>query len=194
VRSDDPTGPLADDAVMATANAYFKHGRWDDADYHYGLLRNEYPKSEFQYQAHLLGLQTKLKKYQGADYEGKPLDEAEELINQLVTQFPRELGDERERMLKIRAEIRTQKAMREWNIAEFYSQSKHYGAARIYYENIAKTYPDTSVAKEALAKIGEIKDLPAEPTSHLKWLEELFPESKKNGPSIASRPDGTRTR
>jgi len=54
-----------------------------------------------------------------------------------------------------------QKAMREWNVAEFYVQSKHYGAARIYYENIAKTYPDTPVAKEALAKIGEVTSVPS---------------------------------
>ena len=30
---------------MATANAHFLKGRWEDADYHYGLLRTEYPRA-----------------------------------------------------------------------------------------------------------------------------------------------------
>jgi len=190
VRLDDPTGPWADVSIMATANSHFTHGHWTDADYYYGLLRTEYPKSRYQYYAHLLGLQAKLKKYQGPDYEGKPLDEAEELISQLLTQFPHELGNEREKVILVKADIRRQKAMREWNIAQFYENGKYYGAAKIYYASIAKTYADTPVAKEALAKIDQIKDLPPVPASKLKWLEELFPESKKNGPTIASLPSG----
>ena len=67
VRLKDPTGPLADDAVMATANAYFIDGQWDEADHHYTILRKDYPKSAFQVQAHLLGLQCTLKKYQGPE-------------------------------------------------------------------------------------------------------------------------------
>ena len=74
VRLDDPTGPLADDSIMATANAMFVKARYEDADYYYTLLRTDYPKSEHQFQAHLLGLKSKLLKYQGPDYEGAPLD------------------------------------------------------------------------------------------------------------------------
>ena len=39
IRLNDPTGPRADDAIMATANIYFARGRFEDADYHYTLLR-----------------------------------------------------------------------------------------------------------------------------------------------------------
>ena len=41
VRLNDPTGPLADDSVMATANAHFLDDRYMDADYYYGILRSE---------------------------------------------------------------------------------------------------------------------------------------------------------
>ncbi|MEM9658507.1 MAG: tetratricopeptide repeat protein, partial [Planctomycetota bacterium] len=64
IRLNDPTGPLADDSIMATANSYFLRGRYVDADQYYDLLRKEYPRSEHQYEAHLLGLQCKLRKYQ----------------------------------------------------------------------------------------------------------------------------------
>ena len=43
VRINDPRGPLADDSIMAAANAHFVDRQWLDADYFYGLLRNEYP-------------------------------------------------------------------------------------------------------------------------------------------------------
>ena len=72
---------------MATANIYFDRGRFDDADYHYTLLRREYPRSELQFEAHLLGLQAKLRKYQGEDYDGTPLEEAKTLVKQLRSQF-----------------------------------------------------------------------------------------------------------
>ena len=51
IRLDDPTGPLADDAVMAAANAHFVRGHWEEADYHFGLLRSEFPKSEYPVQS-----------------------------------------------------------------------------------------------------------------------------------------------
>jgi len=82
IRLNDPTGPLADDAIMATANSHFLRGRYEDADYHYGLIRREYPRSEHQYEAHLLGLRSKLRMYQGADYDGQQLEEAKRLIKQ----------------------------------------------------------------------------------------------------------------
>jgi len=55
VRINDPRGSLADDSLMAQANAHFLDQEWLDADYFYGLLRTEYPDSDFLLQAHLLG-------------------------------------------------------------------------------------------------------------------------------------------
>jgi outer membrane protein assembly factor BamD (BamD/ComL family) len=184
IRLEDPTGPLADDSIMATANARFIQGRWDDADYHYGLLRTEYPKSEFQYQAHLLGLRCKLLKYQGSDYDGTPLDEAEELATQLLTQFPQELGAERERVVQVRASINAQRARREWDMAEYYAQGRYNGASRHFYEKIINQYPDTQLAQDARARLEQIKGEPDNPKDPFEWLVKLLPESKREGPVL----------
>ncbi len=149
IRLDDPIGPRADDAVMATANYYFLKGRWDDADYHYGLLRSEFPKSEHQFQAHLLGLRCKLLRYQGPAYDGTSLNEAEDLATQLLTQFGPELQKERDRVVQVRADIRNQRALREWDMAEFYAKNSYYGAARHYYAKVIEDYPDTKLAEQA---------------------------------------------
>jgi outer membrane protein assembly factor BamD (BamD/ComL family) len=184
IRLEDPTGPLADDSILATANAHFVKGRWDDADYHYGLIRAEYPKSEFQYQAHLLGLRCKLLKYQGSDYDGKPLDEAEELATQLLTQFPRELGTERERVVQVRASINAQRAKREWDMGEYYAKGKYFGAARHFYAKVVEDYPETQLAQQSRGRIEQIKDEPAVPADPFDWLVNLFPESTREGPVL----------
>ncbi len=195
IRLDDPTGPLADDSIMASANAYFLKGRWEDADYHYGLLRSEYPKSEHQYQAHLLGLRCKLLRYQGPGYEGTPLDEAEEIATQLLTQFGPELGGERERVAQVRAGIRDQRAQREWDMAEYYAKGKHYGSSKLFYEKITHDYGETQLAEQARAKLDETKGLPAHPTPPFQWLVDLLPASKREGPvlpkSVTSAPPAT---
>jgi outer membrane protein assembly factor BamD (BamD/ComL family) len=188
IRIDDPTGPLADDSIMATANAYFVAGRYEDADYYYSLLRSEYPKSEHQFKAHLLGLRSKINKYQGPDYQGTPLEEAIELADQLLAQFPNELGAEREKIVQAKGEVRAQLAQRDWIMAQYYDNSEFYTASRLYYEKIVKDYPDTRLAQAAHDRLGEIKDLPGEPEQKFEWLVELFPESSKNGPTMKSAP------
>lgn len=198
IRLDDPTGPLADDATMATANAHFLDGHWEEADYHYGLLRSEFPKSEHQFQAHLLGLRCKLLRYQGPGYEGSPLDEAEDLATQLITQFPQELGGERERVVQVRASVRHQRALREWNMAEYYVKGKYYGAARIYYAKVAKEYPDTQLAQESRTRLEQLQAEPDNPTPPFQWLVNVLPQSKREGPaipksysSVATNPNST---
>ena len=159
VRINDPRGPLADDSIMAQANAHFLDKQWLDADYFYGVLRSEYPDSEFLLQAHLLGMQAKLRGYQGPGYEGSMLDEAEILADQVVVQFPDQLTrEEEERVQKTRGEIAAQQAQRHWNRAEFYAKGKHYTSARIYYALVARDYPRTTLAQQARSRLEEIRD------------------------------------
>ena len=169
---------------MATANAHFLKGRWDDADYHYGLLRSEFPKSDYQYQAHLLGLRCKLLRYQGPGYDGSPLDEAEELATQLLTQFSTELGNERDRVVQVRASINAQRAQREWDMAEFYAKGKYYGASRHFYAKIVDDYPETQLAQESRSRLEQIRTEPDNPADPWAWLVGMFPASKREGPVL----------
>jgi DNA repair protein RecO len=158
VRINDPRGPLADDSLMAQANIHFLHRQWLDADYFYGLLRTEYPDSDFLLQAHVLGLQAKLQAYQGPSYEGGVLDEAELLADQVLVQFPDQLDEaERERIMKTRAEVAAQQALRHWNRAQFYEKGKHFSSARIYYALIARDQPTTLLAMQAREKLGALE-------------------------------------
>jgi len=174
IRMHDPIGPLADDSVMAAANAYFRKGRYEDAAYHYDMLRREYPQSEHQPQAHVLGIQAKLRVYQGRLYDGTPLAEADEIAEQALRQFRRELGPEQQRVARARNGITEEKASRDLAVAEYYDKKKLYGAARHYYQAILKDYPRTRVAQRAAARLGQIRGEPDEPPNRFKWLTDAF--------------------
>jgi TolA-binding protein len=180
IRLNDPTGPRADDAIMATANIYFQRGRFDDADYHYTLLRREYPRSELQFEAHLLGLQAKLRKYQGEDYDGTPLEEAKTLVKQLRMQFAGRLPDEeKERLATVEKQLNLEIATRDYRMAEYFDGTKHFGAARYYYAQVMKKYPNTDLAAQARDRLAQIGGEPDEPPKRLAWFVELFPQSSE---------------
>ena len=65
VRMYDPTGPLADHSVMAIGTAYFRHNEFEDAAMEFDQLRKDYPNSDHQMLAHVLGMQAKMRVYQG---------------------------------------------------------------------------------------------------------------------------------
>lgn len=175
IRMKDPTGPLADDSIVATANAYFRKGRFEDAAYYYDMLRKEYPRSDHQLQAHVLGLQSKLRVYQGELYDGTPLSQAEEIAKQTLVQFPDRLGPEQARVAQTRDRIVEERAERDWAIARYYDRRKQFGAARIYYQYIVKDYPLTQAAEKARARLEQIRNEPDEPPNRFKWLTDLFP-------------------
>jgi outer membrane protein assembly factor BamD (BamD/ComL family) len=189
IRLNDPTGPMADDAIMATANIYFQRGRYHDADVYYSQLRSEYPRSEHQFEAHVLGLQSKLRKYQGADYDGAPLEEAEKLVKQLRTNFSGDMAvEDRERLRQVQAQLAAAQAERTMQMAKYYDGTKNYGPARDYYNELIAQHPSSPLAEEARTRLAAIQDLPAIPEKPLEWLVEQFPESRERA-EVAKIPE-----
>jgi outer membrane protein assembly factor BamD (BamD/ComL family) len=176
IRLDDPTGKLADDATMAAAGAYFEAGKYQLADRFYDDLRKSFPNSPHQFRAHLLGVMCKLKIYQGPDYNGKPLEEAEALIEQTYRQFPDQIGEQREHLRKAYAEMRAMKAERRHEFAKYYERRGEYGGARYYYQRIVEEFPNSSLADLARTRLGEIADEPNRPPQRMEWLVNLLPE------------------
>lgn len=181
VRTHDPTGPLADDAAMAMANSYFLRNRYEDASFHYDLVRKEHANSEHILQAHLLGIRSRLRSYLGPQYEVKPLDDANQLIETTVTQFPGDmLGAERDRLFATKQLIRQEKAQREFQSGEYYYKIKYYRAAQYYYLQTIREYADTPFAKMAEDRLEETKNYPPVPYDYFGWLKKILPESDKN--------------
>jgi outer membrane protein assembly factor BamD (BamD/ComL family) len=165
---------------MATANIYFRREQYDDADYHYSLLRREYPRSELQFEAHYLGLQAKLLKYQGENYDGTPLEEAKTLVKSLNSQFAGRLSPEdKQRVVTTEAWLNKEVATRDYRMANYYDGKKDFGAARYYYGQVIHKFPDTELAQKSRDRVAQIKGEPEKAPKPLEFLVELFPESRE---------------
>ena len=175
IRLDDPTGKLADDAALAAANAHFADGDFFRADQDYTDLRQAYPRSEHQFTAHFLGVRAKLASYDGPDYSGKPLDDAEDLIKQMRKRFPQECDQHHDEIARAFAEVRYRQAERVWTEARYYDLRREFGAARIRYRALLEKYDDTPFAERARERIADTSDQPDVPPQRLAWLVNLFP-------------------
>jgi outer membrane protein assembly factor BamD (BamD/ComL family) len=186
IRIDDPTGRLADDATLAAGNEHFARGKFYKADEYYSDLRKAYPTSEHQFLAHFVGLKAKLNCYQGPEYGGTCLDEAEKLVKQIRRQFPQEAEREREYLERAAAEIRYLKAQRLMFLANYYDQRRQYRSAQHYYDQVAQQFSDTPLAQKAGERIAQIGGLPPKPAQVAPWVVALFPESDKVKPLLAA--------
>jgi TolA-binding protein len=191
IRLDDPTGRLADDATLALGISYFRNRKFLLADEYFTDLRRTFPSSEHQFRAHFLGLKAKLESYQGVEYSGVALDEAEKLVRQIQRQFPVEVQQEREYIARAAAEIRFRKAEREWYRGNRHERRSEYGAARMYYATLVNDYGETTFGQQARERLREIGGEPAVPPQRLAWLTELFPEKETVRPLMATQSDTT---
>lgn len=188
IRLDDPTGRLADDATMAAAMAYFEQGNYLRADELFSDLRHSFPNSEHQFAAHLNGLKAKMMIYQGAGYDGAPLEQVEELITQMQRMFPQESQEQEDFLLSVAKDLRLNQALRDYERAEYFDRRKQYGAARQYYARVRDKFPDTNLAQQSTERLAELGDRPNQPPQYLPWLVEMMPSSKDPKPIMATAP------
>ena len=192
IRLDDPTGELADDATMLAATSSFEQGKPYRADELLTDLRRSFPNSPHQYNAHMLGLKTKIQLYQGPSYAPGPLDSAEEMVKQMRRQFPAESRKDNEFLAKAYKDIRMNRAVRSITQARYRDQRQEYRAARVLYERVAREFSDTSLSNDAEVRLAQLEGLPDLPPQRLQVLANAFPTSSDDQTLIASPGSGTR--
>ena len=74
----------------------------------------------------MLGLQAKMRKYQGADYDGTPLEEAKDLVKQseLAVRRPAEARKRKSGWRGRQAQLNQEIATRDYRMAEYYDQKE----------------------------------------------------------------------
>lgn len=190
----DPTGPLADDALMLTATYYMRRNNHVEADRYFEILREEYPDSPHLEEAFLLGSHVKLMSYQGAHYEGITLTGAEKLKEQSLHLFP--ASEERSRLRKDLSRLYLLQAERKFARVEYYQKKGRPRAVAVACMSLISEFPDTRFADEArriLAAIDrqELQGLPEVDD----FLSDLPPRSspESSGPPVKSVSDSRAT-
>jgi outer membrane protein assembly factor BamD (BamD/ComL family) len=150
----DPLGELADDALVMTAAHYLRVGDYREADYYFGILREEYAKSEHAANAFVLGSHVKLMNYQGARYDGKILNDADNLVRSTLNLYPN--VPQKERLTEELAHIREEAAKRDWAKVELYRRKSKLKAAALYCEVLIQDYPNSIYAEKARGYLAEL--------------------------------------
>lgn len=150
----DPSGPLADDALMLAATHYLRSEEYREADRLFTILREQFPKSTHLQSAFVLGSHVKLMSYQGAAYDEQLLADARQLKENSLRLFP-DLP-EADRVRRELKSIHEAEAKREWELAVFYEKKRKPKAVLISCREILAKYSDTSYADLARAKLAEL--------------------------------------
>jgi outer membrane protein assembly factor BamD (BamD/ComL family) len=178
----DPLGELADDALVMTAAHYLRKGDYREADHYFGILREEYAKSEHAANAFVLGSHVKLMNYQGAKYDGKILGDADNLVRSTINLYPN--VPQREKLLEELAHIREEAAKRDWAKVELYRRKNKYKSAALYCEVLIQDHPNSSYAQMARDYLAEL-----DPKYRNGLLSE-YPEPKHPRAKVADSSPG----
>lgn len=193
----DPTGPLADDAMMLVASHHARKGNYVEADRYFQNLRELYPNSPHVQAAFVLGAHCKAMCYQGPEYETKALQDAELLKKSILHLYPD--IPEAERIRDELARMEDEKAQVLWNQAEFYQGKGKKRSSSIYCHELITKYPHSSYATKAKAKLVELGpgyesgaefmtcDEVKNPTVLERVLEPTLPEWTKNPSKLVAR-------
>lgn len=171
----DPTGSLADDALMLTASHYLRKGDFMEADHYYEILREEYPKSPHLEDAFVLGSHVKLMSYQGAAYDEKALLEAERLKESTIKLFPKTA--ERPRLDSELKKIAELEAERRWEAIQYWDRKgrRHEKSVAMACHSFLTNHPDSKHAPKAREIYAEL------PAEHKKYLPPLPTQPKRVG-------------
>ena len=135
-------------------------------------------------------MQAKLRCYQGPHYDAKPLHDAKKLAHTLQTQYAAQMPGERENIQQTLKSINAQLAERDWSLGEFYYGTRHYAAARYYYQEVVKEYPQSRFADLAKARVEQVKDKRPEPKNEIEWIASKFRRAPQAPPQTPQAPDG----
>jgi len=150
----DPSGPLADDALMMTAGYYVRAGNYSEAARVFSTLRGQYPQSPYLEKAYIIGSQMTLVSHQGPAYDGSNLDEAQKLKSAALRLFPKSI--DRDRLRDELRKINEAKAREQWVTALFWKKKNKPQAVAIYCRRVIEDYPKTKYAALARDLLAEV--------------------------------------
>ncbi len=151
VTTDEPNGPLADDALMFIGRAQLDWGHYDEAKKTFDSLLKGYPRSEWATAALYFSGVADLK---SADLAG----DREDVLGKARSEFELYLRNEPQGMFaeEARKQLITTKEQQAENlaaIAKFYERRHEPKAAGVYYALVVGSFPVSSVAPQAQARL-----------------------------------------
>lgn len=149
-----PYGPYGAVAQYRLGDAHTALGNYEEADRAYQAVIDEYPNSEYAPKAKYKIAETSYKAATKEAYRSEKTDEALQKYEGFKKAFPQS-GLQYEADEAIQA-LREKKARQIFTTADFYDRRGKLKSARMYYDDVVRSFPETAAAKEAGERIPAI--------------------------------------
>jgi len=155
IQQRSPGSPLADQALLRTANHYWESGDYELAADTYGFYAQRYPRSPQVPRVRLLEAYSNLRQFRGPLYDPAPLLNARTQLAEVRQQYP-DLA-EQENVAELADLAERQLARKLYLSADFYRRTGKPDAAAHLCRRLIAQYPETPEADDGrrlLARLG----------------------------------------
>lgn len=144
-------GPLAPAAQYKLGLVLKSLARYYEAEDAFNKVITNYPNSEWLEAAKFQIAACRAALSKGSDYDQETAREAKQKFEEFVSEHPDAvLSRDAEQNIN---QLKEKEAESNYNIAVFYEKQKAYQAAKVYYDAIINSYPESKWAAKALEKL-----------------------------------------
>jgi outer membrane assembly lipoprotein YfiO len=149
-----PGSPLADRALLRTADYYYDNAEYDLAADAYGFYARRYPRSPLLARVLIRRAFASLAQFRGLNYDATPLVDAKAQLESFRVSFP-ELA-EQENVPAVIERINATLAAKLLETGKFYERTHKPRSAAYTYRYLLSRYPDSRDAEKARGRIGRL--------------------------------------
>jgi outer membrane protein assembly factor BamD (BamD/ComL family) len=157
VRYNDMLGPYADKSLFLMGKVKFFNTDYREADHYFSQLVEMHPNSELAPAAVELAIISKHLSTGGADYDGRKVAEARQLVHKALENYPQLAANKADFLERQLIGITLQQAEKDYKVAEFYRRQGHPESAYFYYEIVRRRYPGTKYFDLATDRMHELR-------------------------------------
>lgn len=162
-----PFGTYGDQAQFKIGELYKTQGEYEDAQKAFQALVDEYPGSPLSAQASFEIATASRLASEKSQYDEQHAERAIQEFQGYKNAFPTDAKSlEAEQSIR---ELRTKKAQTSYNIAAFYEKQGKWDSAKVYYQEVANKYSDTSLAETAKKKAQQMLEKQSQPPAGKKF-------------------------
>jgi outer membrane assembly lipoprotein YfiO len=147
IQERSPGSPLAERAMLRTADYYYNTGQFDLAGDVYTAYQRAYPRSPEVPRVSLRRAFSAYAQFHGVKFDSTPLIEARAQFEDIKVRYP-EMAQE-ENVQRFIDAINDTLARKLLTTADFYRRTRHPGAAVYTYREVVQVYPNTREARAA---------------------------------------------
>jgi outer membrane protein assembly factor BamD (BamD/ComL family) len=149
-----PGSPLAEQALLRTADFYYHDGQYDFAADAYGWYLRTYPRSPEVPRVKLRQAFSSLLQFRGIRFDPTPMIDARQQLRDVAANHP-ELA-ERENVAVVLERIDRALAEKLYETGDFYRRTREPRAAAYTFRQLIDTYPDSPRAADAREKLDDL--------------------------------------